>query len=126
MIAVRGVELVLGLVRDEQFGPLVMLGFGGTRVEAIRDVACALPPFDRAAARRMLDTLRQRALLDRLRDRPPVDVAAFCQAAERFSIMAAALGDVVEEIDINPVIVHAAGCVAVDALVVGRPGAVVS
>jgi hypothetical protein len=119
MVAITGVEMVLGLVRDEQFGPLVMLGFGGINVEAIRDVAYALPPFDRATARRLVDSLQLRSLLDGLRDRPPVDVDAFCEAAERFSLMAAALGDAIDEIDINPVIVHPAGCVAVDALVVG-------
>jgi len=72
----------------------------------------------------MLDALRQRPLLDGLRDRAAVDVAAFCRAAESFSVLAAALGDVIDEIDINPIIVHAKGCIAVDALVVGsRKGA---
>jgi hypothetical protein len=120
MVDVSGVEMVLGLIRDEQFGPLVMLGFGGVNVETIRDVAYARPPFDRVAALRLLDRLRQRPLLDGLRDRPAVDVEALCEAAERFSLMAEALGDAIEEIDINPVIVHPDGCIAVDALVVGR------
>jgi acyl-CoA synthetase (NDP forming) len=120
MLDVSGVEMVLGLVRDAQFGPLVMLGFGGVNVEIIRDVAYALPPFDRASARRMLDSLQLRPLLDGLRDRPAVDAEAFCVAAERFSVMAAALGDVIDEIDVNPVIVHPDGCIAVDALVVGH------
>jgi len=123
MLDLNGVEMVLGVVRDDQFGPLVMLGFGGINVEVIRDVAYALPPFDRATARRMLDSLQLRPLLDGLRDRPVVDVAAFCQAAERFSIMVAALGNEISEIDVNPVIVHPRGCIAVDALVVGHdPG----
>ena len=119
MLNVDGVEMVLGLVRDEQFGPLVMLGFGGVNVETIRDVAYALPPFDRATALRLLDSLRLRPLLDGLRDRPAVDMDAFCLAAERFSIMAAALANEISEIDINPVFVHSDGCIAVDALVVG-------
>jgi len=120
MVSVSGVEMVLGMVRDEQFGPLVVLGFGGINVETIRDVVYALPPFDRATARRLLDGLRLRPLLDGLRDRPPVDVDAFCAAAERFSVLAAALGNDIDEIDVNPVIVHPSGCIAVDALVVGR------
>jgi acyl-CoA synthetase (NDP forming) len=120
MVSTAGAEMALGLVRDDQFGPLVMLGFGGVNVETIHDVAYALPPFDRATARRLLDTLRLRQLLDGLRDRPALDVEAFCTAAERFSVLAAALGDAIDEIDLNPVIVHSAGCVAVDALVVGR------
>ena len=122
MVSVTGVEMVLGLVRDEQFGPLVVLGFGGVNVETIRDVVYALPPFDRDGARRLLDSLRLRPLLDGLRDRPAVDVDAFCTAAERFAALAAVLGDVIDEIDINPLIVHPAGCVAVDALVVGSRG----
>jgi hypothetical protein len=120
MVECRGVEMVLGLVRDDQFGPLVMLGFGGINVEAIRDVAYALPPFNRSTARRLVDSLRHRPLLDSLRDRPALDVDAFCLAAERFSLLAAELGDVLTEIDVNPVIVHPDGCIAVDALVVGR------
>jgi len=123
MVRTTGVEMVLGLVRDEQFGPLVMLGFGGVNVETIRDVSYALPPFDRHCARRLLDRLRLRPLLDGLRDRPAVDIDAFCIAAERFSALAAALGDVIDEIDINPVVVQPAGCVAVDALVVAAGAA---
>ena len=123
MVNATGVEMVLGLVRDEQFGPLVMLGFGGVNVETIRDVAYALPPFDRSSARHLLDGLWLRPLLDGLRDRPAVAIDAFCVAAERFSVLAAALGDVIDEIDINPVIVHPTGCVAVDALVVTTSGA---
>jgi len=120
MLDVTGVEMVLGMVRDEQFGPLVMLGFGGINVETIRDVACALPPFSRKTALRLVNSLKMRPLLDGLRNRPAVDLAAFCTAAEQFSIMAAALGDVLTEIDVNPVIVHPGGCIAVDALVVGH------
>jgi len=126
MIESPGMEMVLGLVRDDQFGPLVMLGFGGVNVELIRDVAYAVPPFDRALGRKLVDSLRQRALLEGVRDRPPLDLDAFCLAAERFSVMAAALGDVIDEIDINPVLLHPSGCVAVDALVVGRRRVVVS
>jgi hypothetical protein len=115
-----GAEMVIGMIRDEQFGPLVMLGFGGINVETIHDVTCALPPFGEDTARRLLDSLQLRPLLDGLRNSPAVDTASFCRAAARFSAMAAALGDVIDEIDINPVIVHPGGCIAVDALVVTR------
>ncbi|NNK37101.1 MAG: acetate--CoA ligase family protein, partial [Xanthomonadales bacterium] len=122
MVTADGVEMVLGLVRDDQFGPLVLLGIGGINVETLRDVACALPPFDRREARRLLDGLQLRSLLDGLRDRPAVDIDAFCLAAERFAVMADSLREVLDEVDINPVIVHSGGCVAVDALVVGHAG----
>ncbi|MBT8059838.1 MAG: acetate--CoA ligase family protein, partial [Gammaproteobacteria bacterium] len=122
MVTADGVEMVLGLVRDDQFGPLILLGFGGINVETLRDVACALPPFDRREARRLLDGLQLRSLLDGLRDRPAVDIDAFCLAAERFAVMADNLQQVLDEVDINPIIVHSGGCVAVDALVVGHAG----
>jgi acyl-CoA synthetase (NDP forming) len=120
MLNAKGVEMVLGMVHDEQFGPMVMLGFGGINVETIRDVACALPPFSRETARQLVSSLKLRPLLDGLRNRPAVDIEAFCTAAQQFSIMAAALGDRLDEVDVNPVIVHPGGCIAVDALVVGR------
>jgi acyl-CoA synthetase (NDP forming) len=119
MLQFTGVEMVLGLVRDQQFGPLVMLGFGGINVETIRDVAYALPPFSPATARRLLDSLKQRPLLDGLRNRPAVDIDAFCNAAAQFSVMTAELGEVLNEVDINPLITHPDGCIAVDALVAG-------
>jgi acyl-CoA synthetase (NDP forming) len=124
MVRAAGVELVLGMVRDGQFGPVVVLGFGGLHVEVLGDVACALPPFDAAEARRLLVRLRQAPLLASRRFRPPLALDAFCEVAARFSALVAALGDAVAEIDLNPVVLHAGGCVAVDALVVGRRTAI--
>ena len=98
MVDVSGVEMVLGMVRDEQFGPLLMLGFGGINVEAIRDVICALPPFGETTARRLVDSLQLRSLLDGLRNRPAVDIEAYCRAAARFSVLAACLGEHIDEI----------------------------
>ena len=112
--------MVLGLVQDEQFGPLVLLGFGGVNVEVLKDVTYALPPFNQATARRMVDKLAHRPLLDALRDRPALSIDAFCEMAAQFSLLAASLGAVIEEIDINPVMLGPDGCTAVDALVVGR------
>jgi acyl-CoA synthetase (NDP forming) len=120
MVPAGGREMLLGLVHDAQFGPLVMVGMGGVGVELMRDVACALPPFGPGTAQRLVDSLQHRPLLDAHRGRPAADLRAFCAAASTFSVMAHALGDVLAEIDINPVIVHERGCIAVDALVVGR------
>ena len=115
-----GVEMFLGLKRDSQFGPVVLLGFGGILAETIGDVQFALPPFDSQHARRCIDRMRLRPLLDGVRGTPAVDVDGYCKLAARFSIMASALGDVLSEIDVNPVIVGEAHAIAVDALVVGR------
>ena len=119
-VAESGVEMILGLTRDPQFGPVVMLGFGGVLAETIADVQFALPPFDADHARRCIDRMSLRPLLDGVRGAPAVNVDAFCQLAERFSVMAHALRNVVAEVDVNPVIVNEDGAVAVDALVVGR------
>jgi acyl-CoA synthetase (NDP forming) len=120
MITAPGVEMMLGVIRDEQFGPLVTLGFGGVTVETIKDVAYALPPVDAQTARRLIDSLRLRPLLDGQRGRAPAALDAFCAAAARLSAMASSLAEVIEEIDLNPVIVSSDGCIAVDALVVGH------
>ena len=120
MVLESGAELLLGLVRDEQFGPLVALGFGGLHVEALGDVAYALPPFDADEARRLLGRLKLSPLLTSRRFRRPLALDSFCEAAARLSALAVALGEVVQEIELNPVIVHAGGCMAVDALVAGR------
>jgi acyl-CoA synthetase (NDP forming) len=120
MIEKAGTELVLGMIRDEQFGPLVLLGFGGINVQSLQDVSYALAPFDAAEARRLTDRLRLRALMDARRNRPAGDIDAWCRAAAAFSRMVHSLADVLKEVDINPVILTDEGCVAVDALVVGR------
>jgi len=119
MITGPGVEMMLGVVRDEQFGPLVLIGFGGIHVETLRDVICALPPFGPATARRLVDRLRQRDLLDGHRGAPAADLDAFCGAASNLSVLADALDGVVDEIDINPVLVRPDGCLALDALIAG-------
>ena len=115
-----GVEMILGLKRDPQFGPVVLLGFGGILAETIADVQFALPPFGARHARRCIDRMKLRPLLDGVRGTHRVDIESFCQLAERFSIMAHALRDVLAEVDVNPVIVNESGSIAVDALVVGR------
>jgi acyl-CoA synthetase (NDP forming) len=119
-MAMPGIEMILGVRRDPQFGPVVMLGFGGTLAEVLRDVTFALPPFDAAHARRCIDKLRLRALLDGVRGKKAVDVDAFCSAAATFSTMVHALRDELQEVDVNPVIVSADHCTAVDALVISR------
>jgi acyl-CoA synthetase (NDP forming) len=121
MLVDGGVEMLLGVVHDEQLGPLVVIGFGGIHAELLRDVRCALPPFDAPAARRIVDGLRLRPLLEGQRGGAPVDIDAYCTAAARLSALAVAIGDGIEEIDVNPIIVHPQGCTGVDALV--RPGA---
>ncbi|MEQ9563765.1 MAG: acetate--CoA ligase family protein [Woeseiaceae bacterium] len=115
-----GVEMILGARRDPQFGPVVILGFGGTLAEILKDVTFALPPFDAAHARRCIDGLRLRELLNGVRGKDAVDIDAFCSMAAMFSSMVYALRDELQEVDVNPVIVGKDRCTAVDALVVSR------
>jgi acyl-CoA synthetase (NDP forming) len=122
MIREQGVEMLLGMIRDEQFGPVVVLGFGGLHVEALRDVAHLLPPFAPEDAERRLAALKLFPLLTSRRHRRPLAVAAFCAAAARFSALVAGLAEDLAEIDLNPVIVHGDGCSIVDALIVARAG----
>jgi len=113
-----GVEMILGARHDPQFGPLVILGFGGVLTEVRRDVQFSLPPFDAACAGRMLDKLKLRELLDGARGTGPLAINRFCDMAARFSAMVTALEDNLQEVDVNPVIVSEDSCIAVDALVV--------
>lgn len=121
MIAARGAEMLLGMVNDPQFGPVVLIGAGGVHVEALADAVYAVPPFDAAEAARLVARLRVAPLLASRRHPRPLAVAEFCRVAARFSALVAAIGGELAEIDLNPVIVHADGCAIVDALVVPHP-----
>jgi acyl-CoA synthetase (NDP forming) len=117
-MAPPGVEMALGVVRDPTFGPLVLVAAGGVFVELLKDRRLGLPPLDERRASSMIDRLRIRPLLDGLRGAEPVDVAALARALSGVSALAADLGELLEALDVNPLIVSGAGCVAVDALVV--------
>jgi acyl-CoA synthetase (NDP forming) len=119
-MAAPGVEMILGVRRDPQFGPVVMFGFGGILAELTKDVVFALPPFDSSYVRRRLDRLKLRALLDGARGKPPSDIDAFCRMASAFSVVVHVLSEELQEVDVNPVIVGKEHCIAVDALVVAR------
>ena len=112
-----GVEMALGVTRDPQFGPLVMVAAGGVLIETLGDRRLALPPLDEVRAAKLIDRLDARPLLDGVRGAPPVDVNALARTLSRLSLLAQDLGDLIGAIDVNPVIVGPHGCVAVDALV---------
>jgi acyl-CoA synthetase (NDP forming) len=116
-MAPDGVEVALGVIRDATFGPLVLIAAGGVLVELLHDRALALPPLDVEGARRLIDGLQMRPVLDGVRGAPTADVDALAAALSRLSVLAADLGDLLAALDVNPMIVHPSGCVAVDALV---------
>ncbi len=119
-MAPPGVEIALGIVRDPQFGPLVLVAAGGILVELLRDRRLALPPLDEARAMRLIDRLKARPMLDGVRGAPPSDVGALARAVVGLSWLAHDLGDLIEALDANPVVCFPEGCAAVDALVIRR------
>ena len=116
-----GVEIALGIVRDPQFSPLVLVGAGGVLVEVLKDRRLAIPPLDVGRARALVDRLEIRPLLDGVRGQPAVDVEALSQAIVALSWLARDLGEYFDALDANPVICGPNGCVAVDALVISGP-----
>ncbi len=115
-----GVELVVGVKRDPQCGPVLLVGLGGVLVEVLRDTALALAPVGKLEARRMLESLKGYKLLQGYRGAPAADLEAVCEAIARISEFAADHADAIEEIDVNPLLALSDGAVALDALIVLR------
>jgi acyl-CoA synthetase (NDP forming) len=119
-MAPKGVEIAFGIIRDEQFGAYLMVASGGIWIEILKDRAVALPPLSLEEAQAMIDGLKISPLFDGKRGQAASDKPAIHEALVRFSLLAADLGDLIDEMDVNPLLVSAHGCVAVDALVIGR------
>jgi acyl-CoA synthetase (NDP forming) len=117
-MAPKGIELALGAVIDPQWGPVVMLAAGGMLIELLADRAVALAPLDAAEARAMIDSLRIRKLLDGYRGLPAADLDALVDTVVRFGWLVSDLGDLLSEVDVNPLIVGPQGACAVDGLVI--------
>jgi acyl-CoA synthetase (NDP forming) len=119
-MAPPGVELILGLTRDPQFGVLLTLGLGGIFVEVLREARLLMLPVTEESVRRALHSLRGAQMLTGVRGRPAVDTGAIVQAAVRLGQLAADLGEQLEAVDINPLIATPYGALAVDALIIPR------
>jgi acetate---CoA ligase (ADP-forming) len=104
----KGTEILIGMNRDAQFGPLVTFGLGGIYVEALKDVTFRVAPFDRLQAEQMLDEIRANALLSGVRGQKPVDKAAIVEALLRISQLVTDFPNIVE-LDINPLMVYEEG-----------------
>ena len=112
----RAHELILGMSVDPTFGPLMMVGAGGTGVEVLRDTAHALPPLDLNLARNMIQQTRISRLLQGYRDRPAADIDEIAETLVRLSYLVADHPEI-REIDINPLIADEKGVIALDARV---------
>jgi acyl-CoA synthetase (NDP forming) len=115
-MAPPGVEMLVGMVHDAQFGPVVACGGGGTTAELIADVGVRLTPVTDVDASEMVRSLRTYPLLRGYRGAPPVDVDALEDVVLRLAAMVEEHAEIAE-IDMNPVIVSGDGAVVVDARV---------
>lgn len=113
-----GVEMIVGLLQDPTFGPLVLVGTGGVQAELYDDVALGLAPMTPSEAARLVASLRGRALLRGFRGAPPADEGALATMVSELSRWAIAAVGVVDEIDLNPVVHGAEGWRLADAVVV--------
>ena len=112
-----GRELVMGLVRDPQFGPCVMFGLGGIFTEALGDVSFRSAPLTEEDALEMMQEIRGQKILSAFRGMPEVDFAGLSKCLIRLGQIGLD-HDIIREIDINPLIVKSSQPIAVDALIV--------
>lgn len=115
-MAPAGVDMIVGGIRDDSFGPVVMVGLGGTEAELLRDTAVRLAPVGVEEAKEMIDGLRARALLDGWRGGPALDKTTLAELVARLSQLIA--GAAIDEIDVNPVRVTEQGVLALDVMIV--------
>ena len=110
-----GREVLLGMSRDPQFGPLVAFGLGGIYVEALKDVAFRVAPFSREEAEEMIHEIRSYPLLEGIRGEPPADHEAMIDSLLRISQLVTDFPEIVE-LDINPLMVfeEGRGAMAID------------
>jgi acyl-CoA synthetase (NDP forming) len=108
-----GVEAIVGLASDPEFGPVVMVGLGGVMTDLLRDRAFAVPPLAPGVADAMVASLRAAPLLDGYRGAPKVDRQALVAVLERIAHVAEEIPELVE-LDLNPILVSPAGALVVD------------
>ncbi|MFN3479761.1 MAG: acetate--CoA ligase family protein [Thermodesulfovibrionales bacterium] len=109
----EGLEVIIGGVLDDQFGPIVMFGLGGIFVEIFKDVAFGLAPLDKEGALCLMRQIKAYPLLKGYRGRPHLDIDTLSNLMVSVSEMIAS-GNI-KEIDLNPVILYPKGAVVVDA-----------
>jgi acetate---CoA ligase (ADP-forming) len=121
-MARKGVEIIVGTLLDQTFGPMIMVGLGGITTELFKDVIYRPAPVSAAEATGMLGELKAAPLLNGFRGAPKADVPAAARLIAQLSQLAAQFKSELAEIELNPVLVHPAGegVTIVDALVVRR------
>jgi len=113
-----GVEVIIGTTRDPVFGHVLMFGLGGIFVEAMKDVSFRITPLGRKDAEEMVREIKGYSVLQGMRGKAPVDFDALVDVILRVSALVTDHGGTIKELDINPLVVSAAGAKVVDALIV--------
>ncbi len=116
-MAPAGTEVIVGMSKDPQFGPVLMFGLGGIFVEVLKDVAFRIVPLEARDARQMVREIKGFPVLEGVRGQPPADLAALEGLILKVSAFVEAHPEI-EELDLNPVFAYADGAVAVDARIV--------
>lgn len=117
---VNGVELIAGAKIDPQFGPVILLGMGGTGVEIYQDTAIRMAPLVSADVESMVRALKARRLLEGYRGAQPVSMEKLTQTLLCFSELVMEMADRIESIDLNPVMCSADACIIADARIMLR------
>jgi acetate---CoA ligase (ADP-forming) subunit beta len=113
-----GIELIIGGKVDDQFGPVILLGMGGTGVEIYRDVTLRMAPLRQADIESMIRCLRARPLLEGYRGGDPVNIGELGRTLMTLSDLCMDLEAEIESIDLNPVICSSTRCVVADARII--------
>jgi acetyltransferase len=116
-MATEGVEVIIGTKYDDQFGPVIMYGLGGVFVEILKDVSFRVLPITPAGARKMVEETKSYPLLNGARGKPKLDQKALRKLLMLCSEIVEAYPDI-EEMDLNPVIMHEKGLSIVDARII--------
>ena len=114
-----GQEMFLGVRRDPQFGPIILMGLGGIYTELFDETVFAIPPFNQSYVKERMNHLKSKKVLGGFRGEV-LDVQSFYECASRFSFLIKHMENEIKEFDVNPLILTSDGCVAVDALVVSN------
>jgi acetyl coenzyme A synthetase (ADP forming)-like protein len=116
-MATEGVEVIIGTETDDQFGPVIMYGLGGIMVEILKDVAFRVLPITPQSARLLIEETKSAPILNGIRGRPPLDKKALRKLLLLCSELVEAYPEI-QEMDLNPVIVHEKGLSIVDARII--------
>jgi succinyl-CoA synthetase beta subunit len=117
---VSGMELIIGAKIDYQFGPVILLGIGGTGVEVYQDATLRMAPLEEKDVQSMIQGLKAHQLLEGYRGRPSIDMKALTRILLDFSNLVMELAKDIESIDLNPVMCSPNACIIADARIILR------